>query len=574
MMRRRRAAPAPTALLYPVVMLVTAAALPGASPEDPSAIKLREVAADWGLDFRHHHGGSGRRYMVETMSGGVVILDYDADGDEDVFFVDGGALPGYEGEPARSRLFRNDGDGNGDGDGDGAAGGSRRFVDVTSGSRLEVDVYGNGATAGDCDGDGDLDLYLTAFGPNRLYRNLGDGRFADATTAAGVADPLWSSSAAFSDVDRDGDLDLYVANYVAFDFDVHQDCVDPANGLSIYCQPSTYPGVPDRFYRNRGDCVFDDATAGSGFDVREDMAGLGLAFGDLNDDGWPDLYVANDTEPNFLFLSRGEGRVEEEGLLSGTAVGERGTSEAGMGVELGDVDGDGHLDIVVTNFEMESNALYRNQGGGFFVDSRYPTRIAEPSLLPLAFGVALADLDHDADLDLVVANGHVRDNAAEFRDRSRYGQLNQVFENRGDGVFRAIAGAGLEHQRVSRGLAAGDLDGDGDLDLVAVNSNQPAEVYENVSTTGGGWLRVDLAADRGNTGGVDGRITVLSGGRRQLREVRTGVSYQSQGALGAHFGLGAAAEAIAVDALEIRWPDGRRQRLTGLPAGRRVRVGE
>jgi len=413
-------------------------------------IRLRETAAQWGVDFRHHHGGSGRRYMVETMSGGVVMLDFDGDGDRDLFLVDGGSLPGYEGEPARSRLLRNDGAG--------------RFVEATRGAGLDVEVYGNGATAGDCDGDSDLDLYLTAFGGNRLFRNQGDGRFTDISLPAGVGEPRWSSSAAFSDVDRDGDLDLYVVNYVAFSFDSHQDCHDPANGLPIYCQPSTYPGEPDRFYRNGGDCTFTDATAEAGFDVPEDMAGLGLAFGDLNEDGWPDLYVANDTEPNFLFLSRGDGTLEETALLSGTAVGERGNVEAGMGVDLGDVDGDGRLDIVVTNFEMESNALYRNQGGGFFVDSRYPLRIAEPSFIPLAFGVTLADLDQDADLDLAVANGHVRDNASQFREQSRYGQPNQIYENLGTGVFREIGSAGLELARVSRGLAAGDLDGDGDLD--------------------------------------------------------------------------------------------------------------
>ncbi len=533
----------------------TAAAAAVAS--DTPVIRLSEVAAAWGVDFRHHHGGSGRRYMPETMSGGVVLFDFDRDGDEDLFFVDGGALPGYEGEPARSRLLRNDGPG--------------RFVDATEASGLEVDTYGNGATAGDCDGDGDIDLYVTALGANRLFRNLGDGRFAAAPAEAGAAEALWSSSAAFSDVDRDGDLDLYVTNYVAFSFEAHQDCTDSSNGLPMYCQPSAYSGEPDRFLRNRGDCTFADATAESGFDVIEDMAGLGLAFGDLNEDGWPDLYVANDTEPNFLFLSRGDGTLEEGALLSGTAVGDRGNVEAGMGVDLGDVDGDGRLDIVVTNFEMESNALYRNQGGGFFVDSRYPLKIAEPSYVPLAFGVALADLDHDADLDLAVANGHVRDNASEFREHSRYGQRNQIYENLSDGVFRELAETGLELERVSRGLAVGDLDGDGDLDLAVVNSNDAAEVYENRTDGRGSWLLVDLVGRQSNTMGVGARVEIVAGGRRQLREVRTGVSYQSQGATSAHFGLAAS---TVVDELEIRWPSGKRLRLAAVPAGRRLRVGE
>ena len=419
-------------------------------------IRFREVSEAWGLDFRHHHGGSGEKYMMETMVGGLGFLDYDADGDEDVIFVDGGSLPGYVGEAARTRLLRNDGLGD--------------FVDVTDASGLTFDGYGCGVAVADVDGDGDVDVYLTAFGGNRLFLSQGDGTFVDGTGAAGVGEELWSSSAAFADVDRDGDLDLYVANYVDFDFDRRAFCGDKATGERGYCHPGAYEGVPDRFYRNAGGGRFVDATAAHGLEAPP-SAGLGVAFGDLNADGWPDLYVANDAEANLLFENRGDGTFEEVGLLSGTAYGNAGNPEAGMGVDLGDVNGDGRLDIMVTNFDLETNALYRNDGPGLFGDGRFVSNLAEPSLKMLAFGVDLADIDNDGDLDALVANGHVLDAPEMSGSGSSYEQVNQVFENTGGGIFTTVADSGVVTARVSRGLATADLDGDGDLDFAVVNSN-------------------------------------------------------------------------------------------------------
>ncbi|MDX1503639.1 MAG: CRTAC1 family protein, partial [Thermoanaerobaculia bacterium] len=481
--------------------------------------------------------------------------DYDLDGDDDLFFVDGGELPGYEGEPARSRLLRNDGPG--------------RFVDVTETSGLAVAAYGSGATAGDADGDGDLDLYVTALGPNQLFRNEGDGRFTDVTAEAGVGDELWGASAAFADVDRDGDLDLYLANYIDFTLERHRECIDGAKDLPVYCHPSTYPGQPDRFFRNEGGGRFREAAVAAGLLAGESMAGLGVVFGDLDDDGDPDLYVANDTEPNFLFVNRGDGTYEETSFLAGVAVSERGMVEAGMGVDLGDVDGDGRLDIVVTNFEMETNALYRNLGSGLFADQRYPLNVAEPSLVYLAFGVVFGDYDHDGDLDLAIANGHVRDNAEKFYEWSTYPQRNQLFENRG-GRFVELTAAGFERMAVSRGMAAGDLDLDLDLDLVVVNSNDTAEAYENLGgSSSGAALVVDLAG-RVNRFGVGARLTATAGGRDQVREVKTGSSYLSQNGMGVHFGLGAA----PLERLEVRWPEGARQRVLSPPAPARLKIVE
>ena len=532
-----------------VLLAAVAGAVAGAAE-----IRLAPAAERWGIDFRHHDGASGRLYMVETNGSGVVLLDFDGDGDLDVFLIDGAVLPGYQGPAPRSRLFRNDG---------GA------FVDVTERSRIAVPVYGTGGAAGDVDGDGDLDLFVGAFGPNLLFENLGDGSFRETAAERGLADPLWASSAAFADVEGDGDLDLYVSNYVDFSLANNKACGDQRRQLRGYCGPDVYSALPDRFYRNLGDGRFRDETEAAGF-AGARGAGLGVCFGDLDDDGRPDLYVANDLMPNYLFRNRGDGGFEDVSLLSGTAFGDRGKAEAGMGIAMDDFDGDGRFDIVVTNYEGETHALYGNRGAGLFSDRRFVANLAEPTLLKLAFGVASGDLDHDGDPDLAVANGHVRHNAELFNPASAYRQANQVFENLGGGRFAEATAAGLDAVRASRGLALGDLDGDGDLDLVISNVDDAVEVYENLLPRGAaGWLAVDLRRV-GNSHGVGARLELETAGRRQVREVRTSCSYQSHGDLGAHFGLAAAA---GVDRLELRPPTGPRRAFLDLPAGRRIVVG-
>ena len=527
-----------------------------AQPADGAGrIQFREASEEWGLAFRHHHGGTGHRYMVETMVGGVVLLDFDNDGDLDVLYVDGGPTPDYEGESPRPELFRNDGEGH--------------FVPFTDRSGLSFDAYGCGGAAADIDNDGDLDLYITAFGQNALFLNNGDGTWKLAGPEHGLDERLWSASAAFADSDHDGDLDLYLANYVDFAWDNHRYCGEQARDLRGYCHPGVYRGLPDRFYRNDGAGRFTDATAASGLAGKAE-AGLGVIFSDLDNDGWSDLYVANDADPNFLFRNRGDGTFEDISLLSGTAYNRDGRPEAGMGVDTGDVDGNGFLDIVVTNFEFETNGLYQNNGGGLFVDGRYSAGIAETSIQKLAFGVTFADFDQDKDLDLFVANGHILDNASEFNEISSYEQANQVYENLGDGRFHELAETGVDIVRASRGLATGDLDNDGDQDVVILNSDDWSEVYENVSV-GGAWLLVDLEGDGSNHFGVGSRLIVETATDRLQREARTASSYLSQGALSAHFGLH---EAATVDSLEVRWPGGGRQRFKRLPTNHRIRVSE
>lgn len=519
-----------------------------------SGLRFREASEAWGLRFRHHHGGTGELFVPETVSGGVLVLDYDGDGDQDVFFVDGGPTPGYTGEPPRSRLFRNEGGG--------------RFLDATERSGIAVAEYGMGGAAGDVDGDGDLDIYVTAVGRDQLFRNRGDGSFEDATAAAGLGDPAWGASAAFADADGDGDLDLYVANYLDFRWDRNPVCSE--RGVRSYCHPDEFAGAPDRFYRNRGDGTFVDATREAGFGG-EPGKGMGVLWSDLDGDGDQDLYVANDMTPNFLFHNLGSGRFEEIGLVAGVALGPTGQPEAGMGVDAVDVDGDGRHDIFVTNLDRQTNALYSNRGGLNFTEGRYASGVAAPSYLKVGFGAAFADFDQDGDPDLLVANGHIMHNIELLNPESAYRQANQALENIGGGVFRAAEGAGLDVVRASRGLALGDLDGDLDLDAVIVNSNEEGEVWENVTQPQGAALLVELAGGGANTAAIGAALELTAGGRTQVREARTASSYLSQNGLALHFGVGAAAR---VERLQARWPGGRRQSLVGLAPGRRLRLVE
>ena len=524
------------------------ALIPGAAAAE---IRFDEASQRWGLDFRHHTASSDRYFMTETLGSGVIAFDYDGDGDPDLLFVDNGPLPGYTGERPRTRLFRNEG--------------GRRFLDVTDRSGVEVRDYGMGGTAGDVDGDGDLDLYVTAYGTSQLFRNEGDGTFADVTERAGVGNGSWATSAAFADADRDGDLDLYVANYLAFTLETNVVCTSPVLGIRSHCGPAVYEGLPDRFYRNRGDGTFEDATGPAGFGSATGK-GLGVVWSDLDGDGWQDLYVANDTTPNLLYRNRADGTFEELGTAAGVAYSDTGDSEGGMGVESADLDGDGRLDLFVTNFEMESHAVYGNLGGWVFVDRRYSSRLAEPTRLPVGFGTVGADLDQDGDVDLVAVNGHILQGIEQWEPGKSYRQRNQVFANDGTGRFEEVSSAGLDVVRASRGLAAADLDGDGDLDLAVNDADEPCEVYENVTQAPGRWLQVDLADRGGNRHGIGALLRLSHGERSQLREVRTASSYLSQNALTGHFGTGASARARLV----ARWPDGRVTAYEGVATNRRL----
>ena len=510
--------------------------------------------AEAGIRFHHEDGGSGRRYVVEIVGGGVLVLDYDGDGWPDLFFVNGAPLPGDPGgATVGHRLFRNRGDG--------------AFADRTAEAGL-LDGglrYAMGGVAGDLDGDGDPDLLLTHFGEERLFRNRGDGTFEEAAGAAGASDPRWTTSAALFDADRDGDLDIYAANYLDYAIGTHRDCVSPVREVLAYCHPQEYPGAADSFFENLGDGAF------RAFPVpgSEEGKGLGVVVSDLGEDGAPDVHVANDTTPNFLFRTEsGEGGVRfvEGGLAAGVAYNEEGLPEAGMGTDFGDVDRDGRMDLIVTNFDFETNTLYRNLGGGLFLDATAAFGIGGESLTELAFGCDLADLDNDGWLDLVVANGHILDNIAEIQSNLRFAQPGQVFGNDRGRLRRKRESEGdFARPRVGRGLATLDYDRDGDLDLALASNRGPAELLENRGgAESGRSVGFRLVGTESNRDGIGASVTVAGAGFQQREESRAGASYLAQHDPVLWFGLGASSDSGPIG---LRWPSGRQERLPPLPAG-------
>ncbi len=547
--------PRVTSTLRRRIWAVTAASLISAPVVvQAPAFHFRDVTVPAGIDWVHVTGGSGRKYLVETMGSGAVFFDYDSDLDPDIYLANGGALPGFTpSAPVEGALYRNEGNG--------------RFSEVTIASSLHQHGYGMGAVAADYDNDGDADLYLTHHGPDQLFRNNGDGTFTDVTALAGVENPLWSSSAAWSDLDGDGFLDLYVATYLNWSLKNHPDCSQGMGSkvLHSYCLPDAFQGLSDTLHRNRGDGTFEDQSREAGIALPGGK-GLGVVAVDYDQDGRPDLYVANDTVPNFLFHNKGGMRFSEVGLDLGVAYDGKGNALAGMGVDAGDYDQDGDFDLFVTNFQGEPNTLYRQDGDGFFTDVSFPSGLGRPSLAFLGFGAAFADLDNDSDLDVVVANGHLDDTRTFLDEAPSYPQLNQVYRNRGDGRFDVVSGAGggFDLLKVSRGLTLADIEGDGDLDLLFTNSADRPDLLRN-DTVGGNALRVLLVGRGANRDAVGSRLIFDSGrGSETIVEVRAGSSYLSQNDRIVHLGLGSRGSAPRV---RITWPGSGAEEVGPLPAG-------
>jgi enediyne biosynthesis protein E4 len=518
-----------------------------------------DVAAESGLAFRHERGGSSPFTILQTAGSGCGFLDYDGDGWLDIVLLSG--LPGPSGSTVA--LYRNS---------------KGRFVDVTAEVGLAATGYAMGCAVADYDGDGDLDLYVTNYGPNALYRNE-DGRFRNVTATAGVAAGGWSTSAAFGDYDRDGDLDLYVVRYVDFTPRSKQLC--RVHGVTMACAPIEYPATPDLLYRNNGNGTFSDVTRAAGI-IDRDGRGFGAIWGDFDNDDDPDLYVANDAGGNYLFENFGgnesdAARFRDIGLVSGAAYGERGDAEGSMGVDAGDYDHDGRLDLIVTNFQNETNALYHNDGGGSWRYASFPTGVGAPSLVTLGFGVGFLDYDNDADLDLFWANGHVQDTIARADPECTFEQPRQLLENTGPtspGKFTDVSAEGgpaLTRPSVARGAAFGDYDNDGDIDILVNNNGGAPMLLRNEINGRRHWLTVRLVGRRPNTSAIGARVTVEANGRPQIREIQSGRGYASTSDLRLHFGLG---EADVADRVTVRWPGGARQVSRAVPANRELVIRE
>lgn len=534
--------------------------LPPSAATPVGGVRFTDVTEAAGLRFRHVTGATGRKYLPETMGAGCAFFDVDDDGRLDILLLNGRPLEKGAGETGpTAALYRNVGDGT--------------FADVTAGSGLDVPLYAMGCAVGDYDGDGRLDLYVsTCLDGGRLFRNVGGGKFRDVTRVAGLDDRGWGTSAAWVDYDRDGRLDLFVCRYVRYRLgESDRGCTAP-DGTRMYCDPRRLPPDTCRLYRNEG-VRFRDVSSATGIASRAGKA-LGVAVGDVDDDGWPDLFVANDTEPNFLFHNR-QGRFVEIGLESGVAMPENGEPRAGMGIDLADVLNDGRLALVTSNFSGEGLAYYQQESPRalLFTERAFAVGLGVESLNLLGFGLAFFDFDNDGLKDLYVANGHIQPDVHRYSAGATYAQRPLLFRNTGDGRFTEVGramGGPMAREAVRRGLAVGDFDNDGDLDLLVTQNGGPAELLRNDGGARRYWLQLRLLSGGSiPTEGVGARVTLRAGSLVQRRLVRTGSSYLSQSDTRLHFGLGRHAR---VDSVEIRWPDGRVSRLTDLPADRLVTV--
>ena len=525
--------------------------------EDLAAKSLRfvDVTAQSGLDFVQVSGSPAQRYILEAMTGGVAFLDYDHDGYLDVFFVNGTR---QEAPPpqAGNRLYHNvpGSDGN------------RVFRDVTDAAGLRHSGWGTGCATGDYDNDGDVDLFVAGWGPDLLYRNEGNGTFIDVTAAAGVGAKGWGASAAFGDLDLDGHLDLYVTQYLVFDPASPPNAGQPCRGykgLETFCGPHGMTAQADVLYRYLGKGRFADMSAATGIDQYR-YPGLGVVFTDYDDDGDPDIYVANDSQPNLLFRNDGNWRLQEVAAFAGAAYSEEGRSQAGMGVDAGDYDNDGDKDLFVTNFSDDVNTLYQNQGHGAFADATAAVGLGDKPRPYLGWSTAFFDADNDGWLDLFIANGHLYPQLKDQASGLRYAQPSLFYWNEG-GVFRrASPGPGLEVAKVSRATAFGDYDNDGDVDLLVVNLNDAPNLLRNEGGNRHHWLGLELRGTASNRDGIGARVTLFAGQGKQVREVKRGYGFQSQHDGRVLFGLG---QQEQVERAEIRWPSGQVQVLERPPLG-------
>jgi len=524
---------------------------------EPAGITLQDVTQQTQIAFRHTDGGCGRYFIMETVSAGLALFDYDGDGLIDIYFLNGAPLPGCSSETKpRNALYRNLG--------------GWRFADVTEQAGLGDIGYALGVVAGDFDNDGDMDLFVNNYGANILYRNNGDGTFENVAAAAGVfGDDAVAAGAAFLDADGDGDLDLFVANYLEFSQDRH--LAPTTRGVPVYVSPQHYPPARNQLYRNNGDGTFTDISDAAGIGRDANWA-MGMVCADFDNDGDTDVFVANDVADNFLYQNDGLGNFQEVGLVAGVAYDAYGSPQGSMGVECGDYDNDGWLDFYQTSYQLQHAVLFRNLGNSRFEDVTFTSGAGAGSFAHVTWGSGLIDFDNDGDRDLFVACGHLQDRVEEYDASTSYRARNLLLMNRGDGRFVDVSGqsgAGMNVALSSRGAAFDDLDGDGLVDAVLLNSRAPPTVLRNATAAQHHWLTLDLCGVTANRGGVGSRVTVTAGTSVQTAEVHAGRSYQSHFGSRLHFGLGNHAR---IDRIEIRWLGGGRETFENVAANQRLIV--
>jgi len=518
--------------------------------------QLEDVTAKTGINFTHTADPS-KKYIVESMSGGVILFDYDRDGWPDIYFTNAPTVDmAIKGEASLGVLYHNNHDGT--------------FTDVTAKSGLTKPCFAMGGAVGDYDNDGWPDLYVTCLGGNTLYHNNGDGTFTDVTAKAGVADGRWSTGASFGDYDSDGLVDLIVTNYVDFHLNDLPGFGSAPNckyrGISVQCGPRGLRGAGDSLFHNNGDGTFTDVSKAAGVSDPDGYYGMGVIWADFNNTGRPDIYVANDSTPKFLYKNLGNGIFKDIGLQSGTAVSEDGSEQASMGIAVGDYNHTGRPSLYVTNFSDENDLLYRNDGDWNFTEVSYASGVALPSLPWVKWGTAFVDLDNDGWLDLIAVSGHVYPQVDTLPSGPGYREPKLLSMNQKDGTFCDAgdqAGPALKEKRVSRGLAVGDLFNDGNMDVVISDIDGAPMILRNHGVPGRHWVSFELAGTKSNRLALNARLKIVAGGMTQTDEIHSGGSYLSQNDLRVHFGLGAATK---IDSLEIRWPSGKVETLSNLAA--------